>query len=124
MNKWFNSKNDLQRIIDELHIQAIGNGYIDLICPKENAGKFIDEMDKLHIKIIGITWWCHVTEGHEPCGTGGPKNKFGPGWYSEIPLTDLIRFESNKELRQYLLKEYPASKEYKECHMPAFWLED
>ena len=123
MTNRFNSNNALPRIMDELHIQAVGNGYTDLICPRENVGKFIDEMDKLHIKIIGITWWCHVTEGHEPCGMGGPKNKFGPGWYSEISLTDLIRFESHEELRRYLLEKYPTSKEYKECHIPAFWLE-
>ena len=117
-------KNDLQRIMDELHIQSVGNGYTDLICPKENAGKFIDAMDRLHIKIRGITWWCHVTEGHEACGMGGLKNKFGQGWYSEIPLTGLIHCDSNNQLRKYLLEEYPASKEFKECYTPAFWLED
>lgn len=113
----------IKRIIDDLHIQAVGNGNMDLICPKENVEKFINEMNRLHIKIQGITWWCHVTEGHEHCGMGGPKNKFGTGWYSEIPM-DLLRFESNEQLRKYLLEIYPASKEYKECHFPAFWLEE
>lgn len=117
------NKSILNKILNDLHIQSVGSGFIDLICPKQSIEKFIDEMNKLHIKIIGITWWCHVTEGHEPCGMGGPKNKFGSGWYSEIPLVDLTRFDSNEQLRKYLLEEYPVSEEYKECFVPAFWLE-
>ena len=117
------NKSILNKIMNDLHIQAAGNGFTDLICPKENIEKFIDEIDRLNIRIIGITWWCHVTEGHEPCGMGGPKNKFGSGWYSEVPLDDLIRFESNEHLRKYLLEEYPVSEAYKECFVPAFWLE-
>lgn len=109
--------------MNDLHIQSVGNGFVDMICPKENIEKFIDEMDRLHIKIIGFTWWCYVAEGHTPCGMGGPKNRFGPGWHSEISMGDLIRVNSNKQLRKYLLEVYPSSKEYKPCYTPAFWLE-
>lgn len=112
----------VNKVIDDLHIQAVGCGYIDLICPRENIEKFIDEMDRLNIRITGFTWWCRVTEGHVPCGMGGPKSRFGPWWYSEIPA-DLLRFDSNDRLRKYLSEEYPASKEYRPCYVPAFWLE-
>lgn len=113
----------LKKVMNELHVQPVGKGYIDMICPKENIEKFIDEMNRMHIKIIGFTWWCYVTENHTPCGMGGPKNRFGSGWYSEISFGDLIRVNSNEQLRQYLLEVYPSSEAYKPCYTPAFWLE-
>ncbi len=98
---------------------------IDLICPKENIAAFIDELTALDIRIYGFTWWCHVTGGHAACGSGGPKNQFGDGWYSEIlPMGNLLQFEDNMSLRHFLLEDYPACEDYKECYRPAFWLED
>ena len=114
----------VRRVVESLHIQPVGtSGLIDMICPKENIGKFIDAMDRLHVRIEGFTWWCHVTEGHEPCGMGGPANEFGPGWYSEIAMWDVHTFDSNEAIRRYLLEEYPASEDYRPCFTPAFWLE-
>lgn len=122
LNFWVKIKSKaIKKVIDNLHIQVVGSGSAELICPKENVEKFIDEMDRLHIRIKGITWWCYVTDGHEPCGMGGPKNRFGSGWYSEI-LMDLLRFDSNQQLRKYMLEIYPSSEEYKACYTPAFWL--
>ena len=114
----------LKKVMDDLHIQPVDDGLIDLICPKENIEAFIREMDKLRIKIVGFTWWCHVIEGHTPCGMGGPKDRLGIGWYSEIPMGDVIRFDSNEQLRHYLLEVYPASADYRPCYTPAFWLEE
>ena len=112
----------LDRIIRELHIQPVGNGYIDLICPPENIGAFIDHMEELHIPIEGFTWWCHVRDGHHPCGMGGPLNRYGEGWFSEIYMKDILRFDDYNSLRCYLLEEYPNNPEYKPCYVPAFWL--
>lgn len=126
MNKIEGSlSSQIDQIITKLHIQPVGDGYIDLICPKENIAAFIDQLTALDIRIYGFTWWCHVTDGHDACGSGGPKNKFGDGWYSEIlPMGNLLQFEDNMSLRHFLLEEYPACEDYKECYCPAFWLED
>lgn len=29
-------------IMEKLHIQCVGNGYVDMICPTQNIGEFID----------------------------------------------------------------------------------
>ncbi len=94
-----------------------------MICPVQNIGEFIDRMDELGIAIKGFTWWCHVHGYYQPCGLGGPRNRYGDGWFSEIPMNKIICFESNEELKHYLLVNYPDSHEYKECYVPAFWLE-
>lgn len=110
-------------IMEKLHIQPVGNGYIDMICPVQNIGEFIDRIDELGITIKGFTWWCHVHGDHQPCGLGGPRDRYEDGWFSEIPMDKVICFESNKKLKHYLLVEYPDSHEYKECYVPAFWLD-
>ena len=117
------AESDLEIIFEELDIQSVGNGYIDLICPKENIGSFIDNMNSLGIKITGFTWWCHATNSHRACGMGGPKEKFGNGYYSEIYMESVIKFNSNEEFRKFLLEEYPNSDEYKPCYTPAFWID-
>jgi hypothetical protein len=116
-------KDTIDSVIMKLHIQPVGNGYIDMICPIENIGEFIDSMEQLGVKIKGFTWWCHVCGCHQPCGLGGPKNKYGDGWFSEIPMGEIICFESNEKLKQFLLEDYPKSKEFRKCYMPAFWLD-
>ena len=110
-------------IMEKLHIQCVGNGYVDMICPTQNIGEFIDYMEELGITIKGFTWWCHVCDGHQLCGLGGPRNQYGDGWFSEIPMNKVICFESNEKLKHYLLVDYPNSHEYKECYVPAFWLD-
>ena len=34
-----------------------------------------------------------------------------------------IEFDSNEEIRTFLLNEYPKSREYKPCYVPGFWLD-
>ena len=114
----------IKTIFEKLKVQPVGDGLIDLICPMENADLFITEMDKLGIRIKGFKWWCHVTGDHEPCGMGGPKNKFGEGWFSEVlPMDELISFENNEEYRKFFLYEWKQSGNYKPCVCPGFWLE-
>ena len=114
---------ELERIIERLHMIRVGSGYFEIICPKTSITAFIDEMDKLHIDIAGFSWWCHVTEGHEPCGMGGPHNIYGDGWYSEIEMSDFTTMRSNDEYRRYFTIEYPHSEEYLPCRVPAFSIE-
>lgn len=111
----------LDKIIEECRITAAGNGYTDLICPKENIKQFVIAVTGLDIKIIGFTLWCYVTENHKPCGMGGPKNKFGNGYYSEMQ-TDIIELKNNKEVFDFLLYEWEKQENYKECLVPGFWL--
>ena len=81
-------------------------------------------MDALGVQILGFQWWCLVTDGHEPCGYGGPLNQYGEGWYSEVAPTEaLLEFPDNQAVRDYLMHSYPNSSEYKPCHHPGFWLE-
>lgn len=115
---------ELESIIKRLCLISVGSGYFELICPYDSIAEFIDEMDKLEIKITGFTWWCHVTEGHTPCGMGGPVNKYGKGWYSEIEMFAFISLGSNEAYRRYFAEEYPGSKDYKPCRVPAFSLEN
>ncbi len=116
-------KKEIDKIIEKLKIQPIGNGYIDCICPMENAITFIDSMTRLNINITEFTWWCFVDDKHEPCGMGGPKNKYGNGWYSEVCMDKIFQFSSNDEIKRYLLYEWNNSDIYKSCFVPAFWLD-
>ena len=104
------------------HVQPVGDGYADCICPMEKAGEFIDALSALGVRVTGCRWWRLVRGGHEPCGMGGPQNRFGAGWYSELG-EGLTEFPDNEALRNYLLNIYPASPKYRECRAPGFRLE-
>lgn len=112
--------NKLNTIFEKLKIQPVGKGFVDLICPIENADLFITEMDKMGIQIKGFSWWCYVTGNHKPCGMGGPKNEFGEGWFSET--MDDIYFDSNEKYRDFFLNKWKKSIEYKPCYQPGFWI--
>lgn len=116
-------KFEYKKIYEELHLQPVGSGGIDLICPMENVPLFVQKMNELHIKIKGFTWWCHVIDKHEPCGMGGPQSQYYSGWFSEIPMRNIISFDDNDRYLQYLMKEWPCSTEYKACYFPGFWIE-
>jgi len=115
-------KKSLQNIFEEYHVQPIGNGYIDCICPKENIEGFILALDELNVRIDGFTWWCFSDKNHQPCGMGGPQNKYGEGFYSEMGDSGLIEFQSNEEYKYYLLNDFQKSNNYKDCLVPGFWL--
>ena len=109
-------------ILDKLKIQPVGNGMTDLICPFESIEAFVKECDEHNIFIEGFTWWCHVNDDHKPCGMGGPQSKYFDGWFSEIPMKDLVHFNSNDEYINYLKNVWPTKKEYHKCYWPAFWI--
>ena len=114
---------ELESIIERLHMIRVGKGFFELICPQNSIAEFIDEMDKLHIDITGFSWWCHVTEGHQPCGRGGPRDEYEDGWYSEIQMGTFVEMDSNYAYRRFFTVEYPTSNEYMPCRVPAFSLE-
>ena len=117
-------KEKLDKLIKECKIiPTTGYSYDNLICPKENIEKFIKGISALNIRIPYNAWWCKVTEGHEPCGGGGPVDKENNCWYSESwEGEDIGVFKSNEELLNYLINDWEKDKNYKECYVPAFWL--
>ncbi|RKM55803.1 hypothetical protein D6853_09665 [Butyrivibrio sp. X503] len=126
-NDFFKDENYVRIITPEeylevLRVQPVGNGWIDMICAPDDIEAFIDFCNVIGKTIKGFTWWCHVTEGHTPCGMGGPKSKYYEGWFSEIQMDDLIRFKDNESYRDYFRYEWPAETHYKECYWPGFWL--
>ena len=107
-----------QEMFSKLKVTRVGD---ECICPIENAAEFIDGMSEKNIKIPCFSWWCYVSEGHKPCGMGGPRNVHGEGWYSEICADDAIfEFENNEEMKKFLLQEWSKSPNYRGCFTPAF----
>ena len=118
-----NRKEQLDTLINECKITAVGRGYTDLICPTEYIEKFIKGLLSLRIKIIYWGWWCKVTEGHIPCGMGGPKDRHGNNWwYSEL-MEDVEGLKTNEEILIFLLNDWKNDKNYKACYVPTFYLE-
>lgn len=116
-------KEALDELIEECEITSIGDAYIDLICPKKYIKKFINGLSELGVKITGFTWWCNVENEHNPCGMGGPMNKYGENWYSEIEMGNVVILKNNEEYLKYLLKDWEKSCNYKKCYIPGFWLD-
>ena len=54
---------------------------------------------------------------------GGPQNRYGTGWYSGIPMDSILEFQTNVDVKNYLLSEWPRRNDYKSCFIPAFWLD-
>ena len=116
-------QHELDDILQKYHIQPVGNGYIDCICPEDNIISFIDEITAHGIRIIGFTWWCFVSNGHELCGMGGPQNEYDDGWFSEIAMFDVHEFGTNEEIKNYLTNVWRYQNGYKSCFVPAFYLD-
>lgn len=113
-----------EQSLETLKLQPVGNGMIDIICSFDNVDAFIDLCNAHEVSIKGFTWWCHVVDGHEPCGMGGPKSIYYDGWFSEVLIDDMIRFSDNESYRKYLKNIWPAEESYRNCYWPAFWLEE
>lgn len=110
--------------LEEMKIQPVGSGVIDLICAPERVGEFVDLCNREGLRIRGFTWWCHVTGQHEPCGMGGPRAKYCDGWYSEIPMDEIISLGDNESYRTYFSGIWQSDEGYRECYWPGFWLEE
>jgi hypothetical protein len=119
-----NTKIQIDRLIERFHIQPVGCGYIDLITPTEFIDDFIGQLNILGIRITMLSTWCRVIEGHDPCGHGGPMNRFGQGWFSEV-TNILVEYIPEEEVetnnKQYL--EYCLDTERPDCFRPGFWLD-
>ena len=117
------NQTELNQLLEKYCVQPVGTGYLDCICPMNQVAGFLDALQKAGVSVTALTWWHYVSEGQKPYGLGGPKNKFGTGWYSEIGLREDLSDKSITEIRQYLLEEWPHSKKYRKYYTPAFWLD-
>lgn len=114
-----------RKLIESLKIQPVGTGWIDMICSPDRIDDFIDLCNSKNLSIRGFTWWCHVTDDHEPCGMGGPMSDYYNGWFSEIlPLGEVIELSDNESYRIFLKEIWPEQEDYQSCWWPGFWLED
>jgi len=123
-----NKKDELDKLLSTFKVQPVGWGYIDCITTKENVPGFIRTLIDLGIKVTDITWWCHYPmEGNKekgcPHGGGGPKSIYFDGYFSEMYQIPNIKIKDNNEIVPYIFNEWPATKEYLPCLIPAFWLD-
>jgi DNA invertase Pin-like site-specific DNA recombinase len=51
----------------------------------------------------------------------GPRSEYSDGWFSEIPMDEIIALKDNEAYRTYFSKEWPKGPEYRECYGPGFW---
>lgn len=113
-----------RNLIETLKIQPVGTGWIDMICSPDRIDDFIDLCNSNNLSITGFTWWCHVTDDHEPCGLGGPVSKYYDGWFSEIAMWEITSLSDNESYRTFFKETWSQSEDYEPCHWPGFWLED
>lgn len=79
-----------QPVLDEVlrNYQAMASNYGEVIVAQGEALALIEALARLPVAVMGMDWWCHVTEESKatqgcPHGYGGPINRLGEGWFSE-----------------------------------------
>lgn len=123
-----NKKNALDKLLLDYKIQPVGWGYIDCITIKENISGFVQALTELGIKVTDITWWCHCSIGGNketscPHGGGGPTSKYFDGYFSEMYQIPNIKIMDNSEIIPFIYNEWPITKDFLPCLIPAFWLD-
>ncbi len=120
-------KGKLNFLLLKHKVQPVGKGYSDCIVSPENLRDFVNALTKEDVRIKGLTWWCHSTEQNKknygcPHGLGGPLSVYHNGMFSEMSL-DLVEFESNNEVLDYVFNVAPNLPYYSPCFTPALWLD-
>jgi len=136
---------EIERLILKYQVQVVGNGYIDMIVLRSNALALISDLTQINICVNVLSWWCLCTPESQatlgcPHGMGGPTNKFGVGWFSELggPYFDLkdlgIDFEAlsisqsefvegcNRIVSDYLENDFEQERFFTGCLHPGLWL--
>ena len=135
----------IETLMEKFQVQMVGNGYTDLILPISESLKLIEELTKMQVALKTITYWCLCTPESEknlgcPHGLGGPRNRFGEGWYSEFCTVyynieeggvnlDDISLEPkelvklcNQIAANHLLYDLPKKSFFRECIHSGLWL--
>ncbi len=143
-------KNEIQPLLDK-HIQAlatdvVGNGYVDIILERESAIKLIEASTRLGIAVTELTPWCNCTpenriKYHCPHGGGGPSyaesSYFSECYqYHEWSLSeeqgfdnamfgqDFLRFVGSANARavDYIANQMVCEPFYSPCLCPGLWM--
>lgn len=132
-----NKKELLDSLLEKNQTTIVGEGYIDIIVPRSHLVQLINDLVENNITITHVTWWefCKWDDQNH-YWMWWPKNYFGDGWYSELPIDyfQIIKSTDNKvEIKSYLIaliqnKEISFWEEiirYKNCEWltPAIWLD-
>lgn len=113
------NNNLLDRIMNENKVQSVGSGYIDCICPLDNIENFVNNIQNIGCKIDSFTIWEVVNEnGLNRVGMGGPRNKFGSGWYSEV----VDFYQTFHSIRQVMNELSKLSSVHNCDFVPGFWI--
>lgn len=79
------TQKEVDRLLAEHHVQPVGDGYIDCICPLQDVRQFLEALSHLGVTVTDYSVWQWVSCPEEIVwGMGGPYNSFGDGWYSEL----------------------------------------
>lgn len=100
-------------------VQPVGNGYLDCICPREEAALFLEDLRAAGITVTDYSLWQYVSSPEEAVqGMGGPPCRYRAGWYSELNI--LRPWLGAEELEDCLTAEETRLG----CSLaPGFWLE-
>jgi hypothetical protein len=136
----------LNSLLKKYQVEGVGNGYIDQILSVEKSIILIKELTALNIAVECLSWWCLTTKESRsrlgcPHGMGGPKNRYGEGYFSECDHYPFTSFEvveanlqshyispencareCNQKFMHYLINDFLAEGFYSECLHPGLWL--
>jgi hypothetical protein len=119
-------KERLDAALASCKAQPIGGGYVDIVTAPEYILPFIDAMQCLNVRIRAISWWCFDQGGPGcPHGSDPRQSLYFSGTFSEmlISVKEFKKYESHDDVRQYILEDFPKSREYLPCLVPGFWLD-
>ena len=125
-------KQQLDKLLMKHKVQPVGWGYTDCIIKRENLIDFLNDLDKIQIKVQAITLWCHCTNYNAqaygcPHGGGGPLSGYHEGWFSEIYHVEFKDdFACSADVLDYIFSDssdWRNNKLYSPCVEPALWLD-
>lgn len=101
------AKEELDALLERHGVQPVGNGYIDCICPREEAGPFLKALRSAGIAVTDYSLWQYVPPAETAVlGMGGPPCRYRAGWYSELNVLRLLRpWRGEAELEAFLTAE-------------------
>lgn len=79
----------LDRILDVHKAEPVGNGYTEIIVPRDMFGSFVKDVLSQGFRITGITWYEYCDSLRQSkYGMGVVHSRLSAGVFSEIPIGD------------------------------------
>lgn len=131
------AQNKLDRIMDIHGAEPVGNGYTEIIVPRNGARAFVKDVLSLGFRITVITWYEHGDSiKQSKYGMGVVHSRLSAGVFSEIPIgeDEVISLGNTEETHRGIMdiienKEIRFSEgeriTYKDHQFltPGFWLD-